>query len=364
MSVLIFIVVLVALVVFHELGHFFVAKAVKMKVLEFGVGFPPKIFGKKFSPDGTEYTLNWVPFGGFVRIFGEDPKDANAEGAFTQKPAWAQALVLFAGPFANIVLAVLLSFGAFTLGTTVALDSLEVPHKAGTERVVVGAVLPGSPAELAGILPGDELQSLTVNGITTPVTIPSDVAEMIGATTEEVTLSLVRHDERIEVSVTPVTGLIEEEPNRVAVGVATALVGEVAYAPSEALWKAVTSTVDNLGFIVVSVATLIGSAVTLSADVSQIAGPVGIASLTGEAATFGLGSLLSFAALLSVNLGVINLLPFPALDGGRLLFLGIETVSRRKIPVKVAGVLNSLGFGLLILLMVVITVGDVARLLG
>lgn len=364
MSVLIFIVVLVALVVFHELGHFFAAKAVKMKVLEFGVGFPPKIFGKKFSPDSTEYTLNWIPFGGFVRIFGEDPKDANAEGAFTQKPAWAQAFVLFAGPFANIVLAVLLSFIAFTLGTTAVLDSLDTPHKAGTERVVVGGVLPNSPAELAGILPGDELRSLTVNGVTKLVEIPSDVAEVIGATTEQVTLSLIRKGESLDVDVVPVTGLIEEEPERVAVGVATALVGEVSYTPGEALGKALVATVENLGFIVVSVATLIGSAVTFSADVSQIAGPVGIASLTGEAATFGLGSLLSFAALLSVNLGVINLLPFPALDGGRLLFLGIETASRRKIPLKVAGALNSVGFGLLILLMVAVTVGDVARLLG
>lgn len=363
MGVLIFILVLVGLIVFHELGHFFAAKAAKMKVLEFGVGFPPKIFGKKFSEDGTEYTLNWIPFGGFVRIFGEDPKDANAPGAFTSKPALAQAFVLFAGPFANVVLAVLLSFVAFAVGTPAVLESRDAYPNATHIRVVVGQVLPGSPAEVAGVEAGDEVLRLASGDTEITVDEPEDVARFVEQYPEAVlSLTVLRGGGEQSFIVKAERGLIEAEPERAALGVATALVGVVSYAPPDAFIKSIQTTVEGLGFIFVSLMSLIGSAATLSADVSQVAGPVGIASLTGEAAAFGLGSLLSFAALLSVNLGVINLLPFPALDGGRLLFLGIETVSRRKIPVNVAGALNTFGFVLLIGLMVVVTIGDITRL--
>ncbi|MEK7613847.1 MAG: site-2 protease family protein [Patescibacteria group bacterium] len=364
MSVFIFIIVLLALVVFHELGHFFAAKAVKMKVLEFGVGFPPKIFGKKFSPDGTEYSVNWIPFGGFVRIFGEDPKDMSEPGAFTQKTPLAQAFVLFAGPFANIVLAVLLSAVAFMVGATAVIDSSNEGQNARDVRVVVGQVLPDSPASRAGIQPGDEIESLTVGGTTYLISKPEQVSEIVSGTGEPITFSLIQNGEKKSIEVQAVSGLIEEDPARPAIGVATALIGVVSYSPLRAFAEALVTTGDNVVFIVVSLGTLIGSALTLTADVSQVAGPVGIASLAGEAAAFGLGSLLSFAALLSINLGIINLLPFPALDGGRLLFLGIESVTRKKIPVRVAGVLNTAGFGILILLMVAVTVGDVARLLG
>mgnify|MGYP000014655347 CR=1 FL=1 len=364
MTVLIFIAVLVLLIVGHELGHFFVAKAVRMKVLEFGVGFPPKIFGKRFGKGETEYTLNWIPFGGFVRILGEDPKDADDPAAFSRKPALLQASVLFAGPFANIVLAFVLFSSAFMFGAPTVLDALEGTENVRDQRVVVGHVLPASPAEESGVLAGDRIVALSVGETVYTITSPEQVGDLVtqGSRDEPISLILLRQSEERTLRVTPVAGLIADEPERVALGLATALVGTVSYPPHRAVVRAAGTTVDTTVFIAVSLFDLLKSAATLSADVSQIAGPVGIASLTGEAARFGFGSLLSFAALLSINLGIINLFPFPALDGGRLLFLGIESIARRKIPTRVAGALNTFGFGLLILLMLAVTVGDIGRI--
>lgn len=362
MTVLLFIAVLVLLIVGHELGHFFAAKRAKMKVLEFGVGFPPKIFGKKFSEDGTEYTLNWVPFGGFVRIFGEDPKEAGEPGSFSSKHPLAQAGVLFAGPFANIVLAFVLSSAAFMIGAPIVLDALPQGARVSDARVVVGEVVSGSPAEGVGVKAGDRVLSISYDSFEKEIQSPGDIAEAVSASDGPLSLTLLRKGEEMTVSLTPIAGLIPSDPERPGIGVASALIGTVSYPPHVAVWEGLKATGENFIFILVSLGSLIGSAFTLSADVSEITGPVGIASLTGEAARFGLGSLLSFAALLSINLGIINLLPFPALDGGRLLFLGIESVLRRKIPLTMAHAANTLGFALLILLMVAVTVGDVVRL--
>lgn len=355
MTVLIFISVLLVLIVGHEAGHFAVAKWLKMKVLEFGVGFPPKIFGKKFSPDGTEYSVNWIPFGGFVRIFGEDAKEATDPVAFPNRPALHQALVLFAGPFANILLAVLFTTVALMAGALTVVSDENRAYLTEQPKVLIAEVLPGSPAEIAGLKPGAEIRSSE-----TPEAFSAFVAQSVG----DVSIVAYQNGEEKVFTITPVPGLISDEPDRKAIGVSTALVAEVSYPPHIALWRALVDTKNDAVFILVSFATLIGSAFTLSADVSQIAGPVGIASLTGDAVALGFGSLLSFAALLSVNLAIINLFPFPALDGGRLLFLGIETLFRRKIPLRVASAVNAAGFAILILLMLAITAQDISRLLG
>lgn len=360
MTILIFIAVLVLLIVGHELGHFLVAKSVKMRVLEFGVGFPPKITGKKVGE--TEYTLNWIPFGGFVRIFGEDQKDIEDPVAFPNRPKIHQALVLFAGPFANVVLAFLLTFLALMIGTASLVDA-DTTHVTD-KRVYVGQVLEGSPADTAGVKTGDVVLSVSRGDEEHAVTSPEDLSMYVGETESFMSLTVERGGELKTFTITPEAGLIEDSPEKKALGVATALVGTVSYPLHEALWRAVVKTGQDFVFVLVSLGTLLSGLFTFSADISQIAGPVGIASLTGEAASIGFGALLSFAALLSINLAIINLLPFPALDGGRLLFLGIETVSRRRIPLNIAQAVNGLGFALLILLMVAVTVGDISRLLG
>jgi regulator of sigma E protease len=353
-TVLIFVGILLVLIIGHELGHFFVAKWTGMKVLEFGVGFPPKIFGKKFSADGTEYTVNWLPFGGFVRILGENQDELADPRAFPNKSALQQALVLFAGPLANILLAVVFSTVALMVGTLALVDPADAPS-AQNVAVMVVDVVPESPAEQAGIQAGDRLIGFLT---------PEDFSTFVAESERSFVLTVQQGTDVRELTITPTSGLIDADPNRQAIGVATALVGMVSYPPHVALQKAVVDTGRDFVMIVTALGALIGSAFTFSADVSTIAGPVGIATLTGDAAVLGIGALLSFAALLSINLAIINLLPFPALDGGRLFFLAIETLTRRKIPHHTAAVINTAGFLVLIGLMVAVTVGDITRLVG
>lgn len=365
MTIVLFIGVLLLLIIGHEFGHFIAAKIFRMRVDEFGIGFPPKIFGKRFGGGETEYTLNWLPFGGFVKIFGEDREGGAADPrAFSNRPALAQVAVLFAGPFANVVLAFLLSSAAFMLGAPAAIDATNGAYAVGEPQVFIGAVLPGSPAEKAGITAGDAVRALTIGSDSFRITSPEEVSERTANATGPITITLARGGEVRQVTVEAVAGLADNDPERRVIGIATTLVGIVAYPPHRALWKGFTDTAQDLVLIAVSLSDLIADAFTLSADVSNLAGPVGIASLTGQAAAFGAGSLLSFAALLSVNLAIINLLPFPALDGGRLLFLGLETLFRRRIPTRVTQAVNAGGFFILIALMIAVTIGDVSRLFG
>lgn len=349
MTVVLFVAVLLILVIGHEFGHFIVAKWVKMKVLEFGVGFPPKIWGKQIGE--TEYTVNWLPFGGFVKIFGEDHKEIG-EAAMHARPKLAQAAVMAAGPFANIVLSVILLAAAFMVGVPVAEDAAMAHPDA---HVIVAEVLPGSPAEAGGLKAGDRITSAAT---------PAGFADSIANSTGPTVVHITRHGQPLTITLVPTTGIVPQDPDRRAVGVSTTLVAVERLSPSAAIGEAVVETAQHFVLIISSLVTLIIRVFTLTADLSSIAGPVGIAGMTGNAAAFGLGSLLSFAALLSVNLAVINLLPFPALDGGRLFFLGIEAVMRRKIPPAAAHAVNTAGFAILILLMLLVTAHDIGRLVG
>jgi len=359
MTVLIFIIMLVVLIVAHEFGHFIVAKLSGMKVPEFGLGFPPKLWGKKIGD--TEYTINALPFGGFVKIEGEDPKEADTDpAAFSNRPKVLQAATLLAGPFGNIILAFVLFFFAFMAGVPSVVE--EGQGDLADARVVIVNVLPESPAESAGLRAGDRVIALRTDGRETAIEMPETLSSQIAASEGELTVIVERGGEQREITAMPTMGLIEEAPEKKALGIASALVGTLRMNPLDAFVAALTETGEKTVMVVVGLFALIGSALTLSADVGNVAGPVGIASLTGEAAQFGVGALLSFAALISINLGILNLLPFPALDGGRLAFLAVEAVTRRPIPASFANAVNTVGFAILILLMLAVTAQDIVRL--
>ncbi len=361
MSILIFILMLVVLIVGHEFGHLVAAKLSGMKVPEFGVGFPPKLWGKKIGD--TEYTINALPFGGFVKIVGEDANEASDDpAAFSNRPKLLQALTLFAGPFSNVILGFLFFTLAFMSGIPTAFETSEYAGRLTNERIVIAEVLPKSPAAAAGIQSGDKVLSIFSNGTETPIERPEVIATLIAEATGAVVMTVERKGERLKLEALPATGLIENEPERQALGIASALVGTLQLPFFEAVAKGFSETIEKTQMIIVGMGNLIVSAATMSADVKNIAGPVGIASLAGDAASFGFGSILSFAALISLNLAVLNLLPFPALDGGRLAFLAVETVIRRPIPSQVANALNTVGFAILILLMLAVTANDIFRL--
>ncbi|MEK7530918.1 MAG: M50 family metallopeptidase [Patescibacteria group bacterium] len=357
MSIIIFVIILLVLIVGHEFGHLLVAKWARMDVPEFGVGFPPKLWGRKIG--STEYTINALPFGGFVRIIGENAEDETNPRAFMHKPKYAQAAVMAAGPFANMVLAFVAFFIAYSVGVTAVQDET---HPVQNPFVMVSDVLKDSPAEHAGVLTGDTLVSLERDDTIVQISNAADIPTFVQAAEGEITLHLSRSGESVAVTLTPAVGLIPENPTAPAIGIGSATVGTLQLGFFDALYASLIKTTYGISDITVGLGTLLWGAVTGSASLKDISGPVGIATLVGEAATFGAGQVFLLAAILSLNLAVINLFPFPALDGGRLLMLAYETIVRRRVPPYAANVINTVGFFALIALMLAVTASDIVKL--
>lgn len=361
MSILLFFAILLVLVIVHEFGHFYSAKKFGIRVDEFGFGFPPKLFGIKKGE--TEYTLNALPFGGFVKIFGENPDDESLSGpdsarSFVNHPRWQQAIVLFAGVFANFLLAwFLFSLGLMSgLPTSVNGDLGKYVQDA---NLVVISVAPGSSAETAGLLPGDQILKVTAQKDVledpTPETLKSFVL-LHGK--EKLTLESVRNGEPAILEITP-----KSEGGEAKIGISMDMIGTAKLGLFPAIWKGMTLTVDITKATAVGLFSFIWQAIKGEGSLGEVTGPVGLVGLVGDVYKFGFTYLMSFAALISVNLAVLNLLPFPALDGGRLFFLLIEKIKGSRISPRVANTANMLGFAILIIFMLVVTFHDVAKLL-
>jgi len=367
MSILIFIIGIVVLIVVHEFGHFVVAKLSRMRVDEFGLGYPPRaaIIGKIGE---TILSLNWLPFGGFVKIYGEDfdVGEVKDKRAFSSKNHAVQALVLTAGIAMNLLLAYVLITSALIMGTPRALLPSEIANARDAELAVAN-VLPDTPAANAGLLPGDIILSAEDGHYAFRGTDPDAFMKFVsnGEGNTTVTLS-VRHADGKEVLLfaRPVAGVVASDPSRPALGVEVVTIGVVPLSFFQAItegasltWGAITLTASGLWHFFYTI-------FTFSADFSQVAGPIGIARAVSAEAAQGFGNLFSIMAIISINLALINLIPIPALDGGRLLFVGIESVIRRPIKANVARAVNSIGFALLVLLMVVVTAHDIFRIVG
>lgn len=362
MSIVLFLAVLFVLILVHEWGHFIVAKKTGMRVDEFAIGFPPRLFVLKRGE--TEYSFNLLPIGGFVRIFGENPETAkdtlDQPRSFAARPRWAQALVLIAGVTMNVIFAWFLFVVTFMVGVPTAVDEATATDRA---QLYISNILPGSP--LAAIVPpGSEVLSLSSGDATLGSLTPSAFSQFVQThSTNELTLSFSYAGVTETATVTPIVGLIPEATETPAVGVSLALVETVRESFFSAVVAGTVATVEGLRDIIVGLYTLLSAAVVGEADFSQVAGPVGIVGLVGDAASYGITALLMFTAMISLNLAIINLLPVPALDGGRLVFVAIESVIRRPIDPKWTTRLNLLGFVLLMLLMVIVTWHDIAKLL-
>lgn len=374
MTILIFILVLTVLIFVHELGHFLAARWCGIRVDAFKIGFGPKLFAWKRGE--TEYGVNTIPFGGYVKIHGENP-DAEAETgpdagrSFVNKPRWKQAIVLVAGVTFNFVFAWLIYAVAFMSGVTATPEGFErYADDIYNHRVMITNVAPDSPAAEAGLQIGDVIVAVSKpsQDSSQPIAVekvggllPVEGIQSLIAESEGVPLEIVvdRSGTTEMISVTPTQGVIE---GRYAVGIAMQTVGDLKLSFFASIVESARYTWMMMKETTVGLATFVGNIFRGSANFSDVAGPVGIAGIVGDAAGLGFTYLLMITALISINLGVINLIPFPALDGGRLLFVGIESVIRRRIPMVFANVTNAIGFFLLMLLMVVITYKDIARL--
>ena len=366
MSIILFILILAFLIFVHELGHFIVAKKSGVRVDEFAIGFPPKIFSWKRGE--TKYVLNLIPFGGYVKIFGENPDEDSIDGpdrsrSFVYAKKWKQAMILVAGISFNLIAAWILLSISFTSGLLTSVQDSYAKY-AHDPHVLVTYVQKGSPASVAGIVAGDRIVSLQA-GTTTLATsslsiisIQKTIGDSAGVLSIELRSPTATSSRLIKVEAKE--GVVS---GRKALGIGMDMVGTVKLPFFTAFAQGAKLTVYMVKDTAIGLWDFAYNAFRGKGDFSQLTGPVGIVGLVGEAQKLGIIYLLSFTAFISINLAVINLIPFPALDGGRLLFVAIEAVSRRKIPVKVANALNTIGFLILILLMIVISVKDVIRLL-
>ncbi|MCX6754868.1 MAG: RIP metalloprotease RseP [Candidatus Nomurabacteria bacterium] len=368
MSIIIFITILLVLVVSHEFGHFIVAKKSGIRVDEFSFGFPPKLFGKKIGE--TTYNFNLLPVGGYVKIFGENPDEESLNGpdskrSFINKPRYIQAAVLFAGVTMNFLVAWLLLSVGFMSGLPTSLGSVPAGATIENQALTITSVLTNSPASLGGLKVGDKISSLVTKAdsvLFSPSNLSSEELQSFIKKhgNEEIKVSIVRGKESKEILVTP---KINTKSDVAMIGISMDTIGTLRLPIHKAFWEGLKLTCSIMVSTILGFYNLIHNAIIGQGNMSSLTGPVGIVGVVGDAAKFGFIYLLSFTALISINLAVINLIPFPALDGGRLLFLLIEKIKGSPIKPQIANTINMVGFGILMILMVVITYHDIIKLL-
>ena len=347
------------LIFIHELGHFLAAKWMGVRVLEFGFGYPPRL-AKLFTRNGVDYTLNWLPFGGFVRMAGEDGDDDDPH-ALPNVAAWRRIIVMVAGPTMNlltavVIFAILMMAGVPTLKSGVNPESFPVQ---------IEAVAPDSPAQQAGLKPGDIIIAINGENVTGIQSVVKTINDNAGA---DVTLSLKRGDETITTRLRP--RLPEEIPaGQGATGVQIGpylpddAIEVVHYNPIRALVGGVKQTWDTTVLMIVGLVELFRGWLSPSVPSPEggVGGLVAIGRITAEVAKEGWRNLFNLAAFLSINLGILNLLPIPALDGGRISFALAELISRRRIPPEKEALVHMAGFIILVGLMIIVTFMDISN---
>lgn len=364
-SAIAFVLLLTLLILIHELGHFVFARIFGVDVEEFGFGLPPKI-RTLFWRGRTEFTLNWVPFGGFVKLKGEN--EANLEkrlerGSFAAAGTVQRLLILFGGVAMNFILAYALLVFGFSVGQWVPnfYSTVEKMQEAAARGeitlefgVYVTEVLPGSPAEQAGLTKDSAIQAVDGQPVETPDEV---IALQEGKDT--VTYTLLEGTERITRQV-----VMELEDGKAGVQISS--YARKLAAPRRSLPKAIVLATRETAFMcaqtIVGIAKLFRSLLTRAQVPEGITGIVGIAVLTHSSVQEGFMTYLRLVALLSLSLAILNVLPLPALDGGRIAFVVLETIIRRPLNRKFELTTNAVGFLLLIVLIVVITFNDVIHL--
>jgi regulator of sigma E protease len=343
-----FAVVAGVIITIHEFGHFLAARLTGMRVKRFSIGFPPKMFSKKIGE--TEFSLSWIPLGGFVQIAGmvdeslEDNAITGAPDEFMSKNALQKTFVLCAGVIMNYITAFLLITGlVLVVGIAEVKDSK------------IGEVIPKNPAEAAGIRKGDQI--VGVNGVQTDSW--EGVVRAISSSSDTVALDVTRSEshERLEVLVP--TKLIDDGKGgqRRVIGI----VPDVTFRAAGA-GEAVTQAYEFCYGTTSDIASFLKNLATGHASLSQLSGPVGVAKLSGESARQGPGAFLFFIAFVSVSIGFLNLLPFPVLDGGHVVYVLIEAITRKPIPSKVKLAIQQVGMVLLFVLILIVSYHDIVRI--
>lgn len=372
-TLIIFLVVLSVLVLVHELGHFLTARKFGIRGEEFGLGFPPRFLGvykdnngkwqfvhgaKEIDPasyPGTIYSLNYFPLGGFVKIKGENGENTDTD-SFANKPIWQRAVVLSAGVSMNLVLAAVLFSICLMLGTSQSLENVDPSASVSGRHLSIVEVQQNSPAEKSGIKAGDTLLSINKVSFENYTDLKSYTNKNAG---KALTYAIKRGTDIKEFKLTPQVNPANK--NEAIAGIGVAEIGTVKYSWYEAPWQGIKQTAFATWAILMAFGGLIKGIFMGQGVSADVAGPVGIAALTGQVARMGFIYLMQFTALLSINLAIINFLPLPALDGGRVLFLAIEKLKGRPVKHELESVIHTIGFALLMLLVVVVTFRDIFK---
>jgi len=341
--IIIAILILGVTVTVHELGHFVVGKLCGIGVIEFAIGMGPKIISFGGKNGGTKYSLRLIPFGGFCSFVGEDDA-TDAPNAMNKKPVWQRFLTVFAGPFMNFVL-------AFVVGYM-----LLVNYYAYSLAPVVGEVVEDSAAWEAGILPGDRFVSINGEAVSDDAQGVTMMQEKIGASAaqEPIELVVLRDGKELPVSMSP---RLDEETGRMMIGI---YFGYDAH--KSTLLGGFKDTAVFMKEATVAMVDALKGLIFHGEGIEDVQGPVGIVSVVSREVRTGFQYVLYYLFVISLNLGIMNLLPLPALDGGRLVFLAVEAVRRKPVPPEKEGMVHGIGLILLLVLMVVIMFNDIRAL--
>jgi len=360
-----FLIVLSVLIFFHELGHFLVARRLGVKVLKFSLGFGPRLVGRTVGE--TEYLISALPLGGYVKLFGEEPEKEDEAGkaaaplsaedrarSFSHQPVWKRLLIVAAGPVFNMILAYLIFSGSLSIGVPMYVPDFD------SLMPVIENVVENSPARAAGFKPGDRILSINDRKISTW----AQMTEIIyGSAGKPLTIVVERNHQNTILTVTPAektidTGEGKKTVGQIGIGKSPHGAEIVAANPLEAFVKGFQATWQWTYLTVEGLVRLVQG--RLSMD--NIGGPILIGQMSGQAASQGIGGLLFLIAILSITLGVMNILPIPVLDGGHLLFFVIEAVLGRPLSIRKREIAQQVGLALLLLLMALAFYNDIIRL--
>lgn len=358
------------LVLIHEAGHFFAARAAGVRVLEFGIGFPflGRIF--KFKKGNTVYSINWLLFGGFVQLYGEEAGSAKGPESFSSKNVWVRFFIAAAGIIVNIALAIVLfTVLLATSGFKVDFQSPianNFPFGTETQFVLIGGVSDDSPAKMGGLKFGDKIQSIDGNSVVSVKEV-QDYVQSHKGTPITFTVQNVNEDSIRQVIVVP---RVSPPAGQGALGIGLDEGQTLSYdSPAEKVFVGVLHSVNMIDFQIAGLQNFISQSVaekSLEPIASQASGPVRIVAVLGvlvqNSGAEVVKVVLTFTALISLMLGIGNLLPIPALDGGRLFFFLIEGITGRKVKPRIENLIHSIGFAVLLMLILVITANDVFRI--
>lgn len=349
-----FLVVISIIVIIHEFGHFITAKKIGVKVEKFSLGFGPKVFGKKIGE--TEYVLSLLPLGGYVKLLGEDPSEElspeDQKRSYSHLPPYKKFLVIFAGPFFNFILALIVFFVIFMTGRPVL-------------KPVVGGVMKNRPAAMAGLQKGDVIVSVGGKAVKSWGGLSSKIEKSAGSTLK---LGVKRPAAGkspskvfyVNIKAVKVKGLnvLNQKIDRYVIGIYPSNQTFYVYG---SLWSSFVSSVKEIWFVIYITFVSLYYLILGKLPASDLGGPIMIAQLSGRAASLGVSDFFYFVAFISVNIGLVNLLPIPALDGGHLLFSVIEMIKRSPLSVKFQENAAKVGFAFLILLLLFVSYNDIIR---